>query len=160
MKKTLLLLVAVVFAVTACDKATYVDGEYHATFSELDSHDWNAFVSFTLTEDVVTDVDFDYLDADGNRKTEDAGYQVSMLAYAFVIVDGDTIRTNPETYAPIIEANIALAEIDPFAGIDAVSGATSSTENADILIEAILDAAVDGEETDIIVPQPHPAEEE
>ncbi len=146
MKKTLLILVAIVFAVTACDKQTYVDGTYYATYSELDSHGWNAFVEFTLTEDVVSDVDFDYLDSAGNRKSEDSAYNANMLAIRGI--------TNPAMYVPQIEASLANATIVPdFDSIDVVTGATSSTLNANVLFGAALEAAVDGEPASVTVPQ-------
>ncbi|MEX0982370.1 MAG: hypothetical protein WD577_14920 [Bacteroidales bacterium] len=147
MKKTLLILAAMVFAITACDKQTYVDGNYSATYNELDGHGWNAFVEFTLTEDVISDVDFDYLDADGNRKSEDSAYNANMLKIKGI--------TNPETYCPAIEAAIANTEIVPdYVFIDAVTGATGSSENANILMEAALEAAVEGQPTNVVIPQP------
>ncbi|MDA3823118.1 MAG: FMN-binding protein [Bacteroidales bacterium] len=153
MKKTLLILVAIVFAVTACEKATYMDGEYSATYSEIDSHGWNAFVNFTLTEDVISGVDFDYLDADGIRKSEDADYNERMLSIMGI--------TNPETYVPQIEAALADATINPqFDSIDAITGATSSSHNATILFKAALDAAIDGEPMDVVLTQPDPMVEE
>lgn len=147
MKKTLLILVAIVFAVTACEKNTYVDGTYSATYEELDSHGWNAFVEFKLTDDVISDVDFDYLDADGNRKSLDTAYNANMLRIRGI--------TNPETYCPQIEAAIAATTIVPeYEAIDAVTGATGSTENANMLMEAALNAAIEGEPTDVTIPQP------
>jgi major membrane immunogen (membrane-anchored lipoprotein) len=149
MKKTLLILVAIVFAVTACDKSTYVDGTYSAEFDAVDSNGWQAFVSFTLTEDVISDVDFDYYDLDMNRKTEDADYNERMLSITGI--------TNPEMYAPMIEANIAAATITPeFESIDVVTGATHSSHDADLLVEAALDAARDGTTTDVTLVQPDP----
>jgi major membrane immunogen (membrane-anchored lipoprotein) len=147
MKKTLLILAAIVFAVTACDKQTYVDGNYSATFEELDSHGWNAFIEFTLTEDVISNVNFDYVNADGVLKSEDSAYNARMLSITGV--------TNPETYVPQIEAAISNTTIVPeYEAIDAITGATGSSENANLLMEAALEAAVDGEPTDVTIPQP------
>jgi len=147
MKKTLLILAAIVFAVTACDKQTYVDGDYSATFEELDSHGWNAFVEFTLTGDEISNVTFDYLNADGVLKSEDSAYNARMLSITGV--------TNPETYCPQIEAAIANTTIAPeYEPIDVVTGATHSGENANMLMEAALEAAIDGEPMDVVIPQP------
>jgi major membrane immunogen (membrane-anchored lipoprotein) len=155
MKKSLLILAALVFAVTACDKNTYVDGNYSATFDEADSRGWNTVVEFTLTDDVVSNVDFDDFDQDGNRKSEDEAYQDRMYNGAFVLVDGDTVRTNPETFTPVIESALSNATIVPeFEPIDAVAGATSSSGNANALMEAALNAAVDGDPTDVAIPRP------
>jgi major membrane immunogen (membrane-anchored lipoprotein) len=145
MKKTLLILVAIVFAVTACDKQTYVDGDYSATFDELDSHGWNAFVEFTLTEDVISNVNFDYVNADGVLKSTDSAYNARMLSIA---------GTNPATYVPLIESAITNTTIVPeYEAIDAVTGATGSSENANLLMEAALEAAIDGEPKDVVLPQ-------
>lgn len=152
MKKTLLFFVAIVFVVSACDKTTTV----HVTYDELDSHGWNAFVEFVLSEDgeSVSKVDFDYLNADGIRKSEDSTYNANMLAFGGGI-------TNPEAYCPQIEEALASATIDPqFDDIDVVVGATHSTENANALFKAGLEAAVDGEYTEITIPQPVEEEEE
>jgi len=155
MKKLLFILVAVLFTVTACEKAMYVDGTYKATFADFDSHGWNTFLEFTLTEDMVSDVDFDYLDSTGNRKSTDAGYQERMKAYSYVLVDGDTVRIGPADYTPEINANVASATINPsFTGIDAVAGATHSVENADALMEVILEAALTGESMILTPPLP------
>jgi major membrane immunogen (membrane-anchored lipoprotein) len=150
MKKTLLLLAAIVFAVTACNKSTYVDGTYSAEFDAPDSRGWQAFVQFTLTEDAISDVDFDYYDANMNRKSEDTAYNSRMLSITGV--------TNPEMYSPAIEANIANATIVPaFDSIDIVTGATHSCHDANILVEAALESAADGGETEVTVVQPDPA---
>lgn len=160
MKKTLLLLTAIVFAVTSCSDSTYVDGEYTVEYDELDSHGWQAFVKFTLAEDVVSNVDYDYYDADGNLKSEDDGYQESMVSFSYVLVDGDTVRVGPQDYCPEIESRIEATEIVPeYVEIDVVAGATGSSEAANDLMSKGLDAAVDGT-TEVSVPQPDPATEE
>ena len=151
MKKTLLIFAAIVFAVTACNKQTYVDGTYMVTYDQIDSHGWNAFVEFTLTEDMISDVDFDYLNADGDRKSLDTAYNRRMLEIRGV--------TNPETYCPQIEAQIEATTIVPeYDTIDGVTGATGSSINANILMAAGLEAAMDGEPLEVIIPQPEPAE--
>ncbi|MCF8346431.1 MAG: hypothetical protein K9G38_04400 [Bacteroidales bacterium] len=151
MKKTLLILVAVVFAVTACDKQTYVDGTYTATFDEP-HYGWTDYVSFTLTEDVISNVDYDALNADGDLKSTDSAYNANMLANA-------DVATNPETFMPQIEAAIANTTIVPeYAPIDAITGATGSSSNANALMEAALNLAIDGEPTDVTIS--YPAEDE
>jgi major membrane immunogen (membrane-anchored lipoprotein) len=154
MKKTLLILVAIVFAVTACDKNTYVDGNYSATFDEP-HYGWTSVLEFTLTDDVISDLDFDDFDEDGNRKSEDEAYQDRMYNDGFVLVDGDTVRTNPETFTPIIVSALSNATIVPeYEPIDAVTGATSSSNNANALMEAALNAAVDGEPVEVVISYP------
>jgi major membrane immunogen (membrane-anchored lipoprotein) len=147
MKKTLLILVAIVFAVTACDKQTYVDGTYTATFDAADDRGWNSVVVFTLTEDVISNVDFDDFDAEDNRKSEDEAYNDRMQELTGV--------TNPGVFTPQIEAAIENAEIVPtYVAFDAITGATGSSGNANALVEAALEAAVTGEETEISIARP------
>jgi len=147
MKKTFLFLLAVVF-ISACN--TYVDGTYKAEYDALDSHGWKAFVTITLSGDQITDADYDYLNADGERKSEDSAYNASMLAITGV--------TNPEMYCPEINANIKSAVIVPeFDTIDVVTGATHSCESAIELVKAALESAKDGA-GDVVLAQPDPAE--
>jgi major membrane immunogen (membrane-anchored lipoprotein) len=161
MKNTLLFLVAIVFAVTACNKQTYVDGTYTAKYDAIDSHGWQASVEFTLVEDVISNVDFDYFDAEGNRKSEDAGYQDRMYNLSYVLVGTDTVRTKPETYCPELEAQIEAATITPsWVDIDGVAGATSSSLNANTLMAAGLEGAIVGDPTTIELVQPDPFVEE
>lgn len=148
MKKTLLVLIAIVFTVTACEKQTYVDGTYTATFDEP-HYGWTDYVSFTLTEDVISDVDFDAVNDAGDLKSTDSAYNANMLA------NTTGTPTNPETYMPQIEAAISNTAIVPeYEPIDAISGATGSSENANLLMEAALNAAVDGEPTDVVISYP------
>jgi major membrane immunogen (membrane-anchored lipoprotein) len=147
MKKTLLILVAAVFAVTACDKQTYVDGTYTATFNEP-HYGWTDYVSFTLTEDVISDVDFDAVNDADDLKSLDSAYNANMLATA-------DVATNPETFMPQIEAAIANTAIVPeYVPIDAISGATGASDNANALMEAALNAAIDGELKDVVISYP------
>ncbi len=145
MKNLLTVLFAVVLLITGCNKSTYVDGTYHATFDTLDSHGWNAFVQFTLTEDVISAVDFDYYNVDDLRKSEDTAYQTRMSGI---------VGIGPVEYIPQIEAAITSATIVPqFDSIDAITGATHSSHNATELVKAALEAALEGTPTEIILPQ-------
>ncbi len=145
MKKTLLILVAVVVGLTACEKNQYTDGTYNATYDAIDSHGWNAFVNITVSDDMITAADFDYWNATGDTlKSEDDGYNTLMMG-----IKG----TNPETFCPLIEANIMDAVIIPeFTAIDAVAGATHSVENADELVTAALESALEAG-GDVVLPQ-------
>jgi major membrane immunogen (membrane-anchored lipoprotein) len=149
MKKTLLILAAIVFAVTACEKQTYVDGSYKATFDSA-SHGWTDYVSFTLTGDEISDVDYDAVDAAGNLKSTDTAYNNNM---------GSLRDTKPEIFMPQIEAAVANTTIVPeYEPIDAITGATGSSGNVNLLMEAALNAAIDGEPTEVVIS--YPAEEE
>lgn len=153
MKKTLLIFAAFAFALTACDKSTYVDGDYTVTYDQEDSHGWTAFLEFTLLEDAISDVDFDYTATDDGRlKSTDTAYASRMLSF------GGT--TTPDEFIPALEAQIANATIVPdYVAIDGFTGATGSSGDADILLEAGLEAALEGTTT-VTVVQPDPPVEE
>ena len=138
MNKTLLILLATVFAVTACEKHTYVDGTYKAMYN-APSHDYTGFIEFTLTEDLISGLDFDYMnDTIDLRKSEDVPYKERMIAM------GGT--TSPDIFIPLLESALANATIVPeFNSVDAVSGATDSSENANFLMQTALDLAITGE---------------
>ncbi len=126
----------------------YVDGTYSAEYDALDSHGWMAFIEITLAGDTITAADFDYYDVDMNRKSEDADYNETMLGIA---------GTNPEAFCPGLEATIMSATIRPrLEGVDTWTGATHSSENATELLEATLELAVEGEETEVVLVQPDP----
>ena len=145
MKKTLLILAAMVFAVTACEKNTYVDGNYSATYDNPDANGWKAFVEFTLTDDQISDVDYDEINTDDDLKSTDTEYHALMASMR---------DTDPSIFIPQIEAAIANTSILPnYDLIDAITGATGSSNNANELMEAALDAAIDGEPT-VVIPQP------
>jgi major membrane immunogen (membrane-anchored lipoprotein) len=146
MKKSLLILAAIVFAVTACDKNTYVDGTYKASYETVESESWTDYVSFTLTGDEITNVDYDAVDAAGNLKSADSAYNARMASMR---------DTKPEIFMPQIEAAIANTTIAPeYEAFDAISGATGSSEDANLLMEAALDLAIDGDPTEVVIARP------
>jgi major membrane immunogen (membrane-anchored lipoprotein) len=150
MKKILFLFAAVALTFTACEKSTYVDGTYSVEFDEPDSHGWTAFLEFDITDDVISNVDFDYLNADGLAKSADTAYASRMYAYG--------ASTDPSLFLPGLEANIAAATIVPeFEGVDVFTGATGSSEDAELLVEAALELALEGDPMSGTVTQPDPA---
>ncbi len=147
MKKTLLFLVAVVFAVTACEKQTYVDGTYEAKFNEP-SHSYTGFLEVTLVNDEITALEFDYMnDTVDLLKSEDEPYAQRMINAGR--------ETTPDVFIPQIESALRNTTIVPeFEEIDAVSGATGSSGEANYLMQQVLDLAVDGEPNSIEVGYP------
>ena len=147
MKKTLLILAAIVFAVTACEKQTYVDGTYTATFDEP-HYGWTDYLTVTLENDAVTEVDFDAVNDAGDLKSTDTAYNANMW-------ENSDPQNKPELFMPSIEAALSNATITPeFGEIDAVTGATGSSENANLLMEAILDIATEGDVSEVVISYP------
>ncbi len=147
MKKILYIIAIVTIATSACNKNTYVDGTYTATFDEP-KNGWNTILEFTLSEDVISELDYDDFDNDENRKSLDSAYNAEMQ---------NAGNPKPEFFFPLIEAAIMYTSILPdYEPIDvnALRGATEYFENANILMEAALNAALDGETNDVVVPRP------
>jgi len=146
MKKTLLILAAIVFGLTACEKSTYVDGTYKVSY-DAPHYGYTAFVEFTVTKDVVSNVDFDYMnDTVDLRKSEDEPYAARMFPVA---------GTSPDIYIPVLEQQLEEAVIVPdFVEIDGVTGATGSAAAANYLFGVGLEAALSGEPSEQEVPEP------
>ncbi len=157
MKKTLLILAAIVFAVTACEKQTYVDGTYEATFEEP-HYGWTEYLTFELTGDEISNVDFDAVNSEGDLKSTDEAYNENMFtdsAYNARMDAAGKVPTKPELYMPLIESALANATIVPeFEPVDIVAGATSSSVNANALMEAALEIAAAGDGNDVIIAYP------
>jgi major membrane immunogen (membrane-anchored lipoprotein) len=149
MKKTLLILVAIVFAVTACDKQTYVDGKYKVQFDEA-SHGYTAFMEVTVTADELTDVVYDAInDAGDLLKSEDTAYVNRMLNMGYT--------AGPDVFLPAIADRVLNATILPdvdTSTIDTYTGATGATTDAKILLIEAMENALAGEPTEEDIPLP------
>jgi major membrane immunogen (membrane-anchored lipoprotein) len=124
------------------EAASYKDGTYKATFDKLDSHGWNAQVELTIKSNVITFCTFDYVDKDGNFKSKNAGYNVSMQAKS---------GTCPQTY--VVQLAQSLLKVQSPLKVDTVTGATSSSSNFKELAEAALGHAQTGDQTTVVLPQ-------
>lgn len=140
--KIFLITAILVHAVTGCNNYTYVDGEYTAIYDDFNANGYKAFIDITLTDDVINEVNFDYLDSDNNLLSNDQVYQESMY---------DSLNIGPLQFLSAIESQCANTSIIPaLTPIDGISGATNSTADANRLFEAALSIAKEGE-TDIII---------
>lgn len=137
MKKIgLFLMVAAMIGLVSCkeeETTTYVDGTYKAEAAEA-HYGWTVFMEASISGDVLTVVDFDYLDENGNRKSETTQEDYNMTPH-------------PSVWCADIEGQLMAVDILAYAGIDGVSGATGGSEDANALFELILDAALEGDET-------------
>lgn len=87
----------------------------------------------------MTEVNFDYINADGALKSEDEGYNTSMKENA---------GTNPAEFK-IALAESLIASQDP-TKVDAVTGATSSSEEFVTFTTALMEQMQAGN-TDVLV---------
>lgn len=123
----------------ATTAGTLKDGSYSATFDHLDGKGWKPFLKIDIKDGKISKADFNYKNPDGKLKTEDENYEKSMKAKNGL---------GPVEYAPKIDENIVKKGA---ADIDTVSGATHSTDNAKLLLKAILDKAAKGDTTESIL---------
>jgi major membrane immunogen (membrane-anchored lipoprotein) len=145
MKRVALLMLAGLFvAMTSCkkdDEKTYVykDGSYKAEESEF-SHGYKAFMEAQITKDVLVTVNFDYVDSTGNLKSETTSETYPMVPH-------------PSEWIPTYDSQLLATAITPdFVEIDGVTGATHGKISANLLMEAILNAAKTGDtETQVVV---------
>lgn len=128
---------------------TYKDGKYRASFDKADTHGWNAFTEIEIKDGKIATVDFDYLNKDNKRKSEDAAYTKAMAPKS---------GTSPDKFCPQLEK--ALVDKQDIEKVDVVTGATQSTKNFKDLAKLVLENAKKGDYNEIIVPQPDVKKEE
>ena len=133
----------------ASKEATYKDGKYRASFDKADTHGWNAFTEIEIKDGKIATVDFDYLNKDNKRKSEDAAYTKAMAPKS---------GTSPDKFCPQLEK--ALIDKQDIEKVDVVTGATTSTNNMKQLAKLVLENAKKGDYNEIVVPQPDVKKEE
>ncbi len=141
MRKIGLILVAVfAIAFTSCEKDEeflYEDGTYYAETSEF-SHGWKAYLEAEISEDKLVSVNFDYVDEDGNLKSE-------------TTVENYPMDPHPTVWIPEYEAKLLSSDITEYSEVDVISGATGGWSSVNALMVAILSAADDGDTSTQIV---------
>jgi FMN-binding domain. len=114
--------------------ATLQDGEYRLAEKNLDANGWKKYLNITVQGGSITAVDYNELNADGLKKTEDEGYNSKMSAKTGV---------GPKEYVPrLIEG---LLEHQRAESVDAVSGATSSSKLFKMYAAQLINAAEKGD---------------
>lgn len=106
----------------------YDDGTYKVEADAFDDHGWKPFVELVIKDHKIDSVNFDYLNEEGKLKTEDEGYKSAMEPQS---------GTYPEKYTGELEQQ--LIEKQLIGDVDAVSGATTSSNNFHALVEVALD---------------------
>ena len=125
---------------TEAEEATgLTDGTYRAEYDKEDSRGWKAFVEVTVEGGQMTTVNFDYINADGAFKSEDADYNAKMK---------DVTGTNPAEFKVAL-ADSLIATQNP-AEVDAVTGATSSSDEFITFTTALMEQMQAGN-TDVLV---------
>jgi len=141
MKKIGLILVAAFALVfTACEKEEefiYEDGTYYAEESEF-SHGWKAYLEAEISEDELVSVNFDYVDGEGNLKSE-------------TTVENYPMDPHPTAWIPEYEAMLLASDITDYTEVDVVTGATGGWTSVNALMVAVISAADDGDTSTQVV---------
>lgn len=148
MKKTLiamlsLCLVAMLFVAcdNAADTASFKDGTYKAAYAKADDHGWTDYLEVTVADGKITEVDYDSLNADGAKKSENDEYNNAMKNAGG--------KTWPSDFFPKLEK--ALIEKQNAENVDAVAGATSSSDSMKKLYKALIPNMQKGDTAEVKV---------
>ena len=146
MKRTLSLILVSLMLATALvgcgDGGGYKDGTYKATYDDFDEHGWKAYVDISITDGEISDVDFDYVNEEGDLKSKDEEYNTLMK---------EKSGSSPEEFSPALEQQ--LIEKLNVKEIDNITGATHSVENFKKLADAALKNAKSGNTEEVLVEQ-------
>lgn len=133
MKKWFVLLLAGLMALglAACGGSAggeaegLADGEYTAqaddAWVEGDGYGWRDTLSITVEGGKITAASYDAFDAEGKAKSQPGNYE--------------GMEPPPSDWMPQLSANVESAGLD--GTVDAVAGATTSSENVQKLLDAI-----------------------
>lgn len=114
------------------------DGTYSLKEVELDEHGWRVEMTITVKDGKIVESNFDYVNADGQLKSADEGYQQAMA---------DKVGVGPADFIP--QLNEALVETQNPVDVEVVTGATHSWENFRAYAQMLVQAAQKGDTTTI-----------
>ena len=140
MKKTMALILACVLALAlvACGGSSYKDGTYTAQASAA-NHGWTDTLSVTYKDGKVTAATYDAFADDGSLKSETTAETYPM-------------DPHPTVWIPQLNENILAAGKSD--SVEAVAGATNSSNSAKLLMAAIEKAAQKGDTNTVMVDLP------
>lgn len=119
---------------------TLQDGEYSLAEINLDENGWKVVAKVTVDGGEIAESDYNYVNDDGDLKTNDDEYQAFMA---------DKVGVGPQDYIPTL--NDELIEKQNAAEVDIVSGATSSSETFKNYAAQLINAAEKGNTEEIVV---------
>ncbi len=147
MKKTLSVLFSLCLCTavfTGCNDtnaASFQDGTYKAVYAQADDHGWTEYLTLTVEDGKIVSADFDAENDDGAKKSENTEYNEAMKNAGS--------KTWPSAFYPALEKS--LIEKQDGNGIDAVSGATTSSESLKKLYQALVPNMKKGDTTEVKV---------
>ncbi|EUJ33910.1 lipoprotein [Listeria floridensis FSL S10-1187] len=115
------------------------DGKYSLEEQNY-SHGYRVAFSIEVKDGKITESDYNYVNKDGQKKTDDAEYEKSMK---------EKSGTGPVEYIPAL--NKSLVDKQAAADVDTVSGATHSSDAFKIYAAQLINAAQKGDTAEIKV---------
>ncbi len=114
------------------------DGTYSLTETNFDENGWKMFITITVEDGKISDVDYNYENKEGTLKTDDKDYQNNMKEKAGV---------GPQEYVPRLSEQ--LTEKQDAKLVDIVTGATHSSEKFINYAQQLIQKAQAGDETHV-----------
>ena len=139
-------LLMMLVAITGCSTDfVFKDGTYTAEFEAYDSNGYKEYLIITVENDVVSRIEYDAKNEDGDLRSEDEAYRADMEA-----MEG----TYPSQYVrDLINQYMEKHDIKK---IDIVAGATYASKNFIALFMALEPNMSAGDETIVIVKNLNP----
>ncbi|MHB1391539.1 MAG: FMN-binding protein [Clostridia bacterium] len=106
------------------------DGSYKAAQDKYDDYGWMGQIAIEVKDGKIISVDFDYVNKDNKLKSEDQGYIKAMED-----------KTKVNLANAMVELEKALVGSQDAAAVNAVSGATASSNDFKTLAENALKSA-------------------
>ncbi|HUX20349.1 MAG TPA: FMN-binding protein [Spirochaetia bacterium] len=134
---TIVVSIAIALLLAGCagkeSAGQYKNGTYKATYNAFDGHGWKPQMDVTVAGGKVSTVTFDYVNKQGQLKTQDQNYAAQMKK-----VSG----TTPAESAATLQKELVAKQAS---GVDAVTGATEASAEFNALSDAILAKAKSGD---------------
>ncbi len=120
--------------------AAYKDGTYRGAYSNVDGQGWKPQLEIVVEKGRIARVTYDEVSSSGRLKSTDASYEQTMKAAR---------PTYPAKYVKELDAALVAKQK---AGVDAVSGATGSSQYFNALAGALLAKAETGDTAAAVLP--------
>jgi major membrane immunogen (membrane-anchored lipoprotein) len=118
---------------TRSTEVVYKDGDYKVEAKDFDDNGWKEYVEVTVANGKITKVNYNAVNKDNQLKTDDEEYKTNMEK---------SQGTYPEKYTKDLADQ--LVDHQKVSEVDAVTGATHSSDNFKKLATAALTQAEEG----------------
>lgn len=120
------------------NQAPLQDGEYSLEEKNIGSTGWRFVMDMTVTDGEIVASNYNYVNADGDLKTDDDEYQELMT---------EKVGIGPQDFVP--QLNDALVKTQDPTQVEVISGATHSAEVFKVYAAQLINAAQKGDTTKI-----------